>query len=87
MGVTSLCVIAYILYNAHQLVLQVSIELNEAVSLTYACHFMGFFVKATPLADRVSMSLKADHPMALEYPIGTVGHLRYHLAPKVDEAD
>ncbi len=64
--------------------MQVSIELNEPVSLTYACHFMGFFVKATPLSDKTIMSLKADRPMALEYPIGAIGHLRYYLAPKVE---
>ncbi len=63
---------------------QVSIELNEPVSLTYACHFMGFFVKATPLSDKTIVSLKADRPMALEYPIGAIGHLRYYLAPKVE---
>ncbi len=45
---------------------------------------MGFFVKATPLSDKTIVSLKADRPMALEYPIGAIGHLRYYLAPKVE---
>ena len=68
-------------------ILQVSIELNEPCSLTYACKFMGFFVKATPLSDRTILSLKADRPMALEYPIGAVGRLIYYLAPKIDDVE
>ena len=64
---------------------QVTIELNEPVSLTYACHYISFFVKATPLSDTVSLSLKSDDPLVCEYRIGDVGQLKYYLAPKIDE--
>ena len=65
--------------------LQVSIELNEPVSQTFACHYVGHFIKATPLSDRVVISLKDGQPMCLQYPIGAVGHLQYFLAPKVTD--
>lgn len=63
----------------------VSIELSEPVAQTFACHYLGFFIKATPLSDRVTISVKDGQPMCLEYPIGSVGHLQYFLAPKVTD--
>ena len=59
--------------------------MNEPVTQTFACRYLGFFVKATPLSSAVSMSLKHDMPLLVEYKIGDSGHLRYYLAPKIED--
>lgn len=69
----------------HCCVLQVKIDMNEPVSQTYACRYLGSFVKATPLSDTITISMKADAPLVAEYSIGTMGHLRFYLAPKVED--
>lgn len=43
--------------------LQVSIELNEPVTLTFATRYLVSFSKATPLSSSVTLSLKADTPL------------------------
>ena len=42
---------------------QVSVELNEPVSLTFACRYLNFFTKATPLSSTVTLSLKGEQPL------------------------
>jgi proliferating cell nuclear antigen len=64
---------------------QTLIELQEPVSLTFALRYLNFFTKATPMSDQVTLSLSKEVPLAVEYAVGEMGHLRYYLAPKVDE--
>ena len=64
---------------------QVIIEMEEPVELTFALRYLNFFTKATPLGGSVSLSMSPDVPVVVEYPIGTSGHVRYYLAPKIDE--
>jgi len=64
---------------------QVSIELNEPVELTFALRYLNFFTKASPLSSTVTMSLKDDVPLVLDYRIGELGNLKFYLAPKIDE--
>merc|ERR1711977_26431 len=58
---------------------QTLIDLQEPVSLTFALRYLNFFTKATPMSEQV--------PLAVEYAVGDMGHLRYYLAPKVDEEE
>merc|ERR1711881_581213 len=64
---------------------QTLIELQEPCSLTFALRYLNFFTKATPMSDQVTLSLSKEVPLAVEYQVGEMGHLRYYLAPKVDE--
>merc|ERR1711988_970804 len=64
---------------------QTLIELQEPVSLTFALRYLNFFTKAAPLSESVSLSLSKEVPLAVEYSVADMGHLRYYLAPKVDE--
>merc|ERR1711990_983280 len=64
---------------------QTLIELQEPVSLTFALRYLNFFTKATPMSEQVTLSLSKEVPLAVEYSVGEMGHLRYYLAPKVDE--
>lgn len=66
---------------------QVAIELNQPVTLTFATRYLVSFSKATPLSSTVTLSLKADTPLVVEYKISDVGHLRYYLAPKIADED
>merc|ERR1711998_598936 len=66
---------------------QTLIELQEPVSLTFALRYLNFFTKATPMSESVTLSLSKEVPLAVEYQIGEMGHLRYYLAPKVDDED
>merc|ERR1712010_408380 len=64
---------------------QTLIELQEPVSLTFALRYLNFFTKAAPMSEAVSLSLSKEVPLAVEYAVAEMGHLRYYLAPKVDE--
>jgi proliferating cell nuclear antigen len=45
------------------------------------------FAKATGLSDFVSLSMNKDVPLVVEYKIAEIGHIRYYLAPKIDEEE
>lgn len=62
-------------------------ELNEPVTMAFASRYIGLISKATPLSSSVTLSIKDDQPLLVEYKIGDVGHLRYYLAPKTDQGD
>lgn len=64
---------------------EVSFELKEPVSQTYAMRFLIFFTKATCLSDRVQLSICKNLPLVTEYKIGDEGYIRYYLAPKIDD--
>lgn len=63
----------------------ITIEMEEAVTLTFASRFMCYFTKATPLSSQVTLQMRADSPLVVEYKIGEAGHLRFFLAPKIEE--
>ncbi|KAH7537502.1 hypothetical protein FEM48_Zijuj03G0099700 [Ziziphus jujuba var. spinosa] len=61
------------------------IAVDEPVGLTFALKYMSFFTKATPLADQVTISLSSDQPAVVEYKMAEMGHIRFYLAPKIEE--
>lgn len=65
----------------------VTIEMQEPVMLTFACQYLNSFTKATPLSQQVQLSMSANVPLVVEYTIPDLGHIRYYLAPKIDEED
>jgi len=66
---------------------EVVIEMDEPVELTFALRYLNFFTKATSLGPTVVLSMSPDVPIVVEYPIEEIGHIKYYLAPKIDEAD
>jgi proliferating cell nuclear antigen len=66
---------------------QVVIEMDEPVELTFALRYLNFFTKATTLGQTVVISMSPDVPIVVEYPIDQIGHVKYYLAPKIDEND
>merc|ERR1712116_109813 len=65
----------------------VIIEMQEPVTLTFACRYLNMFTKASCLASQVSLSMSPDVPLVVEYNIGEIGHVRYYLAPKIEDED
>ncbi|KAM3173033.1 hypothetical protein ACTXT7_013307 [Hymenolepis weldensis] len=63
----------------------VTIEMSEPVSMTYSLHYFNIFTKAAPLASQVVLSLTADVPAVVEFPIEDLGYVRYYLAPKIED--
>lgn len=65
----------------------VTIEMQEPVTLTFACHYLTLFTKATSLSPIVQLSMTAEAPLVVEYKIAEMGYIRYYLAPKIEEDD
>ena len=53
----------------------VTVEMQEPVTLTFACRYLNMFTKASCLAPTVSLSMSPQ------------GHIRYYLAPKIEDED
>jgi len=64
---------------------QVSIEMEEPVSLNFALRYLNFFTKATSLSSTVTLQLSKDVPLVVEYAMEDLGHIRYYLAPKIED--
>lgn len=64
---------------------RVIIEMEEQVELNFALRYLNFFTKATSLTDRVIISMSPEVPVVVEYPIEEHGHVKYYLAPKIEE--
>ncbi|UYV66939.1 hypothetical protein LAZ67_4003389 [Cordylochernes scorpioides] len=62
----------------------VIIEIQETVMLTFSLQYLNSFTKATPLSAQVQISMSPDVPLVVEYKVADFGHIRYYLAPKID---
>jgi len=65
----------------------VELDITEDVSQTFALKKLVSFTKATPLSTSVTLSMSDELPLVLEYSLDDFGHLRYFLAPKIDDSD
>lgn len=63
----------------------VEVLMEEPITLSFSLRFMNIFAKGSTLSDRVTLKFSEQRPCLVEYSIDNVGHLRYYLAPKVDE--
>ncbi|VEU23999.1 DEKNAAC105181 [Brettanomyces naardenensis] len=62
------------------------IDLNKPVNLTFGAKYLNDIVKATPLADTVTIKLTDKAPAMFEYKLQG-GFLRYYLAPKFEDEE
>lgn len=63
----------------------VTIDMEESVELNFALRYLNFFTKATPLSPTVILKMSPGLPIVIEYPIEQLGHVKYYLAPKMEE--
>lgn len=63
----------------------VVINMEEEIEQTFALRYLNFFTRASPLSGKVTLSMNKDVPLVVEYPIESMGYIRYYLAPKIDD--
>ena len=63
----------------------VVIDMQDKVELNFALRYLNNFTKATSLGPTVTLSMSPEVPMVVEYPIDNMGHIKYYLAPKIEE--
>ena len=63
----------------------VTIEILEPVTFTYT--YLNMFTNVSCLFAQVSLSMSPNMPLVVEYNIGEIGHIRYYLAPKIEDDD
>jgi len=61
------------------------IDCQEPVTQAFAMRYLNFFTKATNLSKSVTLSMSPEVPLMVEYSIDDIGHVRYYLAPKIEE--
>ncbi|KAI4609813.1 DNA polymerase delta processivity factor [Alternaria novae-zelandiae] len=64
----------------------VSVEMNEPVSLTFSLKYLINFCKASGLSTQVKLCLSSEVPLLVEYPFES-SYLRFYLAPKIGDED
>ena len=64
-----------------------TVDVEEPTELTFALRYLNSFTKATPLSAQVVLHLSKDVPLMVEYAVENLGHMRFYLAPKVDDAE
>ncbi|KPV75110.1 uncharacterized protein RHOBADRAFT_43600 [Rhodotorula graminis WP1] len=62
--------------------MDVKINLQQAVSLTFSIKYLSNFAKSTPLSDRVQLHMSNEVPLLVQYSFDA-GNVRYYLAPKI----
>lgn len=74
---------------------RITISMQEGITQSFALKYLNHFTKAAPLSSQVILSLSPDVPLVVEYKINDpdadedsssdIGHIRYYLAPKIDD--
>merc|ERR1719219_1247096 len=63
------------------------LEVHDPIELSFATQYLKKFTAAGPLSRDVTIALSADVPMVIAYEVENFGHLKYFLAPKIDDDD
>lgn len=63
------------------------LDVKEGLELSFATQYLKKFTAAGPLSKYVMVSMSEDVPMVITYDIDGLGHLKYFLAPKIEDDD
>ena len=63
----------------------VLIRSEQAISQNFALRYLQYFTKATSLCKCVDLFMSPEVPLVCEYKIDDMGHIKYYLAPKIDD--
>ena len=67
---------------------EVSLEVDEPVTLSFAARYLNLFSKASGLSGQVTLNMAGDTPLMVEYRLHHGGgELKYYLAPKITEEE
>ena len=64
----------------------VTIQMQQAVTLSFSLKYLTNFAKAAPLCPKVALHMSSEVPLLCEFAFDN-GHVRYYLAPKLDDND
>ena len=53
--------------------------------LSFVSSYLGYFTKAAILSKRVCIILSSEFPLIVEYEIEDIGHVKFYLAPKIED--
>eukprot|EP00494_Astrolonche_serrata_P022072 UN22328 len=65
----------------------VKVEISEDVSQCFALRYLSSFSKSSILSSQVTLNMAEGVPLMVEYSIGDLGHIKFFLAPKVEDDD
>lgn len=65
----------------------VTIDLDEEINLSFGLSYLNNITKATAISPTVTLRMKEDAPVMVEYMIEDMGYLRYFLAPKMENEE
>lgn len=65
--------------------MSVSIDVTTPLDMMFSLKYLNMFAKSTPLAPTVTLSMTENMPIRVHYPIDGLGHLRFYLAPKIND--
>jgi proliferating cell nuclear antigen len=58
---------------------------DEPVENTFSLKFLHSFSKGDALSNQVNLMMSENTPLVVEYKIEEIGHLKFYLAPKLQE--
>ena len=61
------------------------IDEDETVSVSFAVSFLRRVAGAQKLAELVELKFSNEYPLLVVYDLGSDSHLKFHLAPKIDD--
>lgn len=64
---------------------RVQIDVDQPLTQSFSLVFLSQFCKAAALSNQVKIYLSENTPLVIEFKIGSLGDLRYYLAPKLEE--
>merc|ERR1712187_988639 len=66
---------------------KVTVTVHENVTSNFALRYLANFSKAAPLCGSVELGLSPDAPLLVKFELEKAdnGHIRFYLAPKIDE--
>jgi proliferating cell nuclear antigen len=59
----------------------------DPVSARFSLKYLHIFTKSTNMCNDVELMLTDEYPLVVKYQIGSLGYIKYCLAPKVDEEE
>ncbi|KAJ2530602.1 hypothetical protein GGH20_001794, partial [Coemansia sp. RSA 1937] len=62
-----------------------TVDITEPVNHSLALKYLANFAKAAPLTDSVTINLIEDAPVMFEFKISDMGHIRFYLAPQIED--
>lgn len=58
---------------------------SDIICSTYSLKYLTLFGRSSSLSSVVTLYIKKDHPLVLEFSVGSLGSLKYLLTPQVDD--